>query len=101
MKKTLFLLFITGSICYSTVCNASIVSDDNDSTLAIANGNLALQTTYIQNAINYCNSTGGGTVRLTVGAYYTAPIVLKSNVTLRIDSAATIYGSTNMADWSP
>jgi polygalacturonase len=100
MKKVFFLLFITGGICYSTACKASIL-DDNDSTLTIAPGDTALQTTYIQNAINYCNSTGGGTVRLTAGSYYTAPITLKSNVTLRIDSAATLFGSTNMADWSP
>jgi polygalacturonase len=77
------------------------LSDENDSTLTITSGNTALQTTYIQNAINYCNSTGGGTVRLTIGSYYTAPIVLKSNVTLRIDSGATLYGSTTMSDWSP
>ena len=74
--------------------------DDNDSTLTIASGDTTLKTTYIQGAINYCNKTGGGTVRLTAGTYRTAPLKMLSNVTLRIDSAATLLGSPNMADWT-
>ncbi len=72
----------------------------NDSTLTILAGDTTLQTAYIQGAINYCNLTGGGTVRLTAGTYRTAPLTMKSNITLRIDSAATLLGSPNMADWT-
>ena len=96
MKKHLLIVF--------TAISMGFISQkafaDNDSTLTIAAGDTTLQTTYIQGAINYCNKTGGGTVRLTAGTYRTAPLLIKSNITLRIDSAATLLGSPNMADWT-
>jgi polygalacturonase len=99
MNKRFFFLLFTSFICFN-ITNAAIHFEDNDSTLSIVAGDTTLQTTYIQNAINYCNSTGGGTVRLTLGTYRTAPVTMKSNVTLRIDSGATLLGSPNMADWT-
>ena len=39
-------------------------------------------TAAIQSAIDACAAKGGGTVRLTAGTYLSAPIVLKSNITL-------------------
>ena len=100
-KRKIFLfLLVSSCICYSVSSKAS------DSTLTIPAGTTALQTTYIQNDINYCkSSTGGGTVRLKGGAgnsdtFITAPICLKSNVTLRIDSGVTLLGDPTMADWT-
>ncbi|MFP5039384.1 glycoside hydrolase family 28 protein [Parasediminibacterium sp. JCM 36343] len=100
MNKHYFLLFGFLHLLSIKTCMANTLDDDNDSTLTVATGDTTLQTKYIQNAINYCSSTGGGTIRLTAGVYRTAPLLMKSNITLRIDSAATLQGSPIMADWT-
>ena len=56
-------------------------------------------TAAIQAAIDACEGQGGGTVRLTAGTYLSAPIVLKSNITLQLDKGATLLGSTDHADY--
>lgn len=57
-------------------------------------------TAAIQAAINAC-AQRGGTVRLTPGTYLSAPIVLKSNITLQLDKGATLLGSADHADYPP
>jgi polygalacturonase len=56
-------------------------------------------TAAIQKAIDTCAAKGGGTVRLDAGTYLSAPIVLKSNITLQLDKGATLLGSLNHADY--
>jgi polygalacturonase len=56
-------------------------------------------TEAIQKAIDTCAATGGGTVVLTAGTYLSAPIVLKSKITLRLDKGATLLGSPDHADY--
>ena len=56
-------------------------------------------TAAIQKAIDTCAAKGGGTVRLTAGTYLSAPIVLKSNITLQLDQGATLLGSPDHADY--
>jgi polygalacturonase len=58
-------------------------------------------TAAIQGAIDACAKKGGGTVRLTAGTYVSAPIVLKSNITLQLDKGATLLGSPDHADFPP
>jgi polygalacturonase len=58
-------------------------------------------TAAIQKAIDDCAQKGGGTVRLSAGTYLSAPIVLKSNITLQIDKGATLLASTDRADYPP
>ncbi len=53
----------------------------------------------IQSAIAACEKQGGGIVHLTPGTYLSAPIVLKSNITLQLDRGATLLGSTNHDDY--
>jgi len=59
-------------------------------------------TAAIQAAIDSCARRGGGTapetVRLTPGTYLSAPIVLRSNITLELDKGATLLGSADHAD---
>ncbi len=98
MKKHLFYFFATCMLFLNA--RKAFAHYDNDSTLTILAGDTTLQTSSIQNAINYCNKTGGGTVRLTRGTYRTAPLKMLSNITLRIDSATTLLGSPNMSDWT-
>ena len=56
-------------------------------------------TKAIQSAIDACEQRGGGIVRLTPGTYLSAPIVLKSKITLQLDKGATLLGSADHADY--
>jgi len=56
-------------------------------------------TAAIQKAIDACAANGGGTVQLTAGTYLSAPIVLKSNISLQLDRGATLLGSPDHADY--
>lgn len=73
--------------------------------LPVLNGAYAdgihFDTGIIQAAIDSITNSGGGVVLLQNGIYYTAPFELKSNVTLEIDSTATILASQNKYDYYP
>ena len=56
-------------------------------------------TAAIQAAIDACVKKGGGTVVLSAGTYLSAPIVLKSGITLRLEKGATLLGSPDMKDY--
>jgi polygalacturonase len=56
-------------------------------------------TKAIQAAIDDCAAKGGGTVTLTKGTYVSAPLILKSNVTLDVAAGATLLGSPDHADY--
>jgi polygalacturonase len=58
-------------------------------------------TVAIQAAIDACETKGGGTVRLTAGTYLSAPIVLKSNISLQLDKGAMLLGSADHGDYPP
>jgi polygalacturonase len=58
-------------------------------------------TAAIQRAIDTCAQKGGGTVRLTAGTYVSAPIELKSGITLHLDQGATLLGSPDHTDYPP
>jgi len=56
-------------------------------------------TKAIQAAIDDCAAKGGGTVTLAYGTYLSAPIVLKSNITLEVKHDATLLGSPDHDDY--
>jgi polygalacturonase len=56
-------------------------------------------TAAIQHAIDACEAHGGGTVHLSAGTYLSAPVMLKSNITLDLDQGATLLGSPDFADY--
>jgi polygalacturonase len=56
-------------------------------------------TKAIQAAIEDCAGAGGGTVRLSGGTFLSAPIVLKSNITLEVAKDATLLGSPDHDDY--
>jgi polygalacturonase len=59
-----------------------------------------LDTAAIQKAIDDCASKGGGTVKLAGAAkFISAPLILKSHITLEIASGTTLEGSTNHDDY--
>lgn len=58
-----------------------------------------LCTATIQQAIDRMARRGGGTLTLPAGRYLTGTLRLRSHITLRLDSAATLLGSTDPADY--
>ena len=60
---------------------------------------LTKDTAAIQKAVNTCAEKGGGIVHLNAGTYLSAPIVLKSSITLQLDSGAVLLGSPDHADY--
>jgi len=62
---------------------------------------ISKDTAAIQAAIDACERQGGGTVRLIAGTYLSAPIILKSNMTLHLDKGAMLLGSSDHADYKP
>jgi polygalacturonase len=59
-----------------------------------------LDTPGIQKAIDDCAAKGGGVVRLAGAAkFVSAPLVLKSHITLEIAAGSTLEGSTNHNDY--
>jgi polygalacturonase len=57
-------------------------------------------TAALQKAIDDCTAgKGGGTVEVPAGTYVTAPISLKSNMTLHLAKGATLLGSPDRAEY--
>jgi len=65
---------------------------------AAGDGN-TLDTKAIQAAIEDCTKNGGGKVYLHNGTFLSGTIYLKDNVTLYIESGATLLGSKNLKDY--
>ncbi|MEO0731902.1 MAG: glycosyl hydrolase family 28 protein [Bacteroidota bacterium] len=59
-----------------------------------------INTEAIQKAIDACTATKGGTVVVPKGYFITGTLFLKSNVTLKLESGAHIYGSTDLKDYA-
>jgi polygalacturonase len=62
---------------------------------------IAKDTSALQAAIDACARQGGGVVRLGAGTYLTAPIELKSKITLQLDQGAILLGSPDHPDYPP
>ena len=77
----------------ATTCNVRAYGAKGDGTTK--------DTAAIQKAIDTCSAKGGGTVLLTAGTYVSAPIMIKSNVTLRLVKDATLLGSPDHKDYPP
>jgi polygalacturonase len=86
-----FVLASTSMFGASANCNPRAFGAKGDG--------VAKDTAAIQAAIDSCSQKGGGTVRLTTGTYLSAPIVLKSNITLQLDKGATLLGSADHAEY--
>jgi polygalacturonase len=56
-------------------------------------------TKAINQAINDCSGTGGGTVVIPPGDYLSGPIQLLKNVTLNLEAGAVLIASTNLEDY--
>jgi polygalacturonase len=70
-------------------------------TYGAVNDTTKLSTVAIQRAIDECNAAGGGVVLIPAGNYKTGSIFMRSNVTLNLENGATLYGSTDIKDYTP
>jgi polygalacturonase len=84
-----YLSMIAGRAHAATLCSVRSFG-------ATGNGTTN-DTAALQRAINAC--TGGGTAELTAGRYLSGPLNLPGNITLQIDSGATLLASQNAADY--
>jgi polygalacturonase len=101
LKRVLYLLAAAAAFtALSASSQASPAACDPRAFGAKGDG-VAKDTAAIQAAIDACEKKGGGSVRLTAGTYLSAPIVLKSNITLQLDKGATLFGSPDHADYPP
>ena len=89
--STVFLAASAGMLHAAAVCNVRDYGARGDGTTK--------DTAAIQKAIDTCEQKGGGTVVLPAGTYLSAPIVLKSNITLQLDKGATLLGSPDHGDY--
>lgn len=89
----LSLLFLaTGSAHAEKVCNVRTYGAKGDGATK--------DTAAIQKAIDTCSEAGGGVVLLTGnGTFVSAPLILKSNITLEIDKGSTLAGSPDHDDY--
>jgi hypothetical protein len=65
---------------------------------AVADG-ATLNTEAIQRAIDACHAQGGGVVLVPAGRFATATILLKDNITLRLEENAVLFGSPELLDY--
>jgi Endopolygalacturonase len=61
--------------------------------LAVKLMGVTLNTNAIQQAIQQCSQRGGGTVQLSPGLWLSGPLQLQTNITLKIETGATLKAS--------
>jgi len=96
--RGLYCLALLGAALFSLTLPAAARTCDPARFGAKADG-ITKDTSAIQAAIDDCAAKGGGTVSLTKGVYVSAPIMLKSNITLDVAAGATLLGSPDHGDY--
>ena len=94
MKKLAFLTLV-----FFLVLNVCMAQKFNIRDFGAKSDNSSINTLFIQNAIDSCSSSGGGTVYVPPGSFITGTIKLKSNVNLHLDAGAELKGSPNLGDY--
>jgi polygalacturonase len=64
-------------------------------------GGETVNTEAISRAVEACHESGGGTVLIPAGTWFTGPIHLRSNVNLHLEKNALVRFSTRPADYLP
>ncbi len=96
MKRTVLTIFLIGMLCAASQAKDYDIVDfgaKSDTTI--------LSTAAIQQAIDQCSAAGGGRVVVPAGMYKTGTLVLRSHVDLHLETGATLFGSTRLADYRP
>ena len=102
-KSVRVMLSATLAACFIAVSSSSLYAAKtcNPHDFGAKGDGKTKDTVALQSAIDACAAQGGGTVRVTTGTYVSAPLVLKSNVTLRLDKDAKILGSPDHGEYPP
>jgi len=97
----LLIVFISGNIKTSTSWsrNQLPISYYNIRDFSATGDGIAYDTKSIQKAIDSCYEAGGGVVYFPPGDYLISTLFLKNNVTLYLESSATILGSQDIKDF--
>ncbi len=98
MKKLCSLILCGVMSLYSY--SASALDINVKETGAVGDGK-TMNTEAIQNAIDKCSASGGGTVIVSDGTYLSGSIFLKDNVTLHVDAGAVLAGSGDHTNFKP
>ena len=88
------------SCFFAFLCHAQATGIYDLLTFGAVGDGVTLDTKPLQAAIDKCSASGGGTVLVAGGNFVTGTLYLKNDVTLRVDSGATISGSANIADYT-
>lgn len=97
MKKSIISV-LTLLVAVSGICKAEKIVSATD--MKIVGDGITMNTEAIQKAIDYCHSQkNGGCLVFPEGVYKTGTIVMKSNVTLKLEKGAVISGSTDPYDY--
>jgi len=99
--QQMLLLAAAGSLWALPACALDSSATCSPQKYGSKGDGVAKDTVAIQKAIDACESVGGGTVELTAGTYLSGPIMLKDNITLKLDKGATLLGSPDHADYFP
>ena len=62
---------------------------------------ITICTDLIQNAIDDCSASGGGTVTISPGIFLTGTIFLRNNVIIHLENGAVLLGSSKIEDYKP
>jgi Glycosyl hydrolases family 28 len=108
IKMKRYIKFLCSAIAvfiFISSFKASAVKEFNIKDYGAIGDSVFLNTQAIQKAIDACTNAGGGVVVIPADAakpsiYLSGTIILKKNVTLRVDKGAVLRGSTNMNDYT-
>jgi len=89
-------LALTGLLLATLSIHAKTI---DATTAGVLGDGTTLNTATIQKVIDDCSASGGGTISFPAGRYLTGTIQIKSRVTLRFETGATLLGSTNVDDY--
>lgn len=81
------------------LCEIGVIQSVNVLDFGAINDGVTLTTEALQKAIDYAASKNIRRVFVPAGIYLTGTIFMRSGIELHLDSAATILGSTNIADY--
>jgi polygalacturonase len=96
MKKILSLIFAAGFAATIFAANQNTL---NVRDFGATGDGMTKDTAAIQKALDACAAAGGGTVVVPEGTYLTGSLVLGANMTLKLDSRASLVASGDLADY--
>lgn len=95
MKRTI-LTFLAVLFVLATSAQVGVAREFNIRDYGAVGDGAAFDSPAIQKAIDACTASGGGTVIVPAGNYLSGTLMLKDNVTLRLEEGALLSGATEL-----